>query len=114
MKTETELVVDPLLQPQQVENFRLDLLWHHEQVGIILVKGPHPKQAVEYPGHLVAVHQTDLRHPEGQLAIRMGTGTEQKHSARAIHRLDGVCLVVHLGGVHVLAVVFPVSAAFPK
>ena len=37
-----------------------------------------------------------------------------EHGARAVHRLDGEILIVDLGGVHVLFVVSPVSALFPK
>ena len=37
-----------------------------------------------------------------------------KHTARAVHRLDSVVFIINYSCVHIFFVVIPVSASFPK
>ena len=47
------------------------LIWsgRHEDVRIVLREAAHAHQAVQRAGHLVAVHQTQLAHAHGQIAV---------------------------------------------
>jgi hypothetical protein len=83
-------------------------------MGIVLVKGPDPEQAVEHAGQLVAVHQPDLRGADGQFPVGVRPGAVKQHAAGAVHGFDGIGLFIHLGGVHVFPVVLPVAAFLPQ
>ena len=114
MEPQAEGAVDAIHQLQDPQDFSLDLFGGHEDVGVVLVKGPHPEQSVEHAAQFVAVHQAHFGGPDGQVAIGGVLAAEEQHAARAVHGLDGVVGLVDDRGVHVFAVVFPVAAALPQ
>ncbi|SCJ66831.1 Uncharacterised protein [Anaerotruncus sp. 2789STDY5834896] len=83
-------------------------------MGVVLGKAAHPHQAVQRARELVPVHQAQLAHPQRQVAIGAGLGLVHQHAAGAVHRFDGVVLLVDDGGVHVVFIVIPVTAALPQ
>ena len=51
---------------------------------------------------------------EREVFVGMNAAVIGEHSTRAVHRFDGVILLVDLGGVHVLFVVIPVAGSLPE
>ena len=45
------------------------VLLGREDVGVVLRHAPHPREAVDDAGLLVAVHRAELEHPQRQLAV---------------------------------------------
>ncbi len=78
------------------------------------VKAADAEQAVQRAAQLVAVHQAELAHAHGQVAVGVGLGGVDQHAAGAVHGLDAVLLVVDDGGVHVVLVVIPVAGGLPQ
>ena len=101
-------------QPHRLLDHVLHLVPGHEHVGVVLGEAAHPEQAVEGPGQLVAVDQTQLSHPQGQLLVGVGLAGVHQHAAGAVHGLDGEVHVVDDGGVHIVLVVVPVTGALPE
>ncbi|MPM68873.1 hypothetical protein SDC9_115808 [bioreactor metagenome] len=83
-------------------------------MGVVLGKAAYPHEAVESTGELVAVYQAKLTHAQRQVAVGMGLGFENQHSAGTVHRLEGIIDVVDNRGIHVVFVMIPVAAAVPK
>ena len=107
-------VVHLVEQADNVLDLALHLFPGHEDVGIVLGKAPDAEQSVERAGQLMAMHQTQFAHPQGQIAVGMGlTGVDQ-HTAGAVHGLDGVILAVDDGGVHIVLVMIPVAGLLPQ
>ena len=69
---------------------------------------------MERAGQLMAMHQTQLAHPQRQVAVGMGLAGVDQHPAGAVHGLDGVILAVDDGGVHIVLVVIPVAGLLPQ
>ena len=81
---------------------------------VVLRKATHTHQAVQGAGFFVAVHQAQLSHPAGQIAVAPHAALECQDAARAVHRLDGIILIIDPGGVHILAVGDPMTALLPQ
>ncbi len=69
MKSQAEGAVNAIHQLENAQDFRLDLVRRHENVGVVLMKGAHPEQSVEHAAELVAVDESDLRRANGQIAV---------------------------------------------
>jgi hypothetical protein len=67
---------------QHPENFAFDLVRGHEDVGVVLVKGPHPEQPGKHAAELVAVHQPDFPGPQGQVPVGVGLASVTAASRR--------------------------------
>ena len=66
---------------EQTLDHVLDLVLHlipgHEDVGVVLGEAADAEQAVERAGQLVTVHQTQLAHAQGQIAVGVGLGLDR-------------------------------------
>ena len=92
---EVEVVEPEVPQERQHEGQRgVELVGHlltgAEEVGVVLGHPPHPGQAVDHPGLLVAVDGAELEHPQGQLAVRPLAALVDEDVERAVHRLQVV------------------------
>ncbi len=83
-------------------------------MGIILVKGPDPKEPGKGAAQFVPVDKADFPGPQRQVPVGVGPGFVQQHTAGAVHGFDGILFVIDYAGVHVLPVVIPVAALFPQ
>ena len=83
-------------------------------MGIILREAAHAEQTVQCAGQLMTVYQTQLADTQRQLLVGVRLSLVDQHTARAVHRLDCVILVIDDGGIHVLLVVIPVTGALPQ
>ncbi len=93
----------------------VDLLLGAEDVRVVLGHIAHAGEPVERPGELVAVERRRLRVAQRQVAVAAQLAAEQEHVARAVHRLDGVgVLVVDRDQEHVLAELLPVARGDPE
>jgi hypothetical protein len=111
---EAEVVVDRHDEVRDVHDLLGDLLARDVEVGVVLREAPHAEQPVELSGLLVPVDHAELRQAEREVAVRAGLAGEDDGAAGAVHRLDGIILVVDPGGVHVLLVVVPVAGLLPQ
>ena len=114
MVLEAELLVHLVDDLHDGGDLVLDLLGGDVDMGIVLSEAPDAEQPMELSGLLMPVHHTELRQAEREVAVRAGLAGEDDGAAGAVHRLDGVILVVDLGGVHVLLVVVPVAGLLPQ
>ena len=86
-----------------------------EDVRIVLGEAAHAHQAVQRARRLVAMHDAELGHAIGQLAVGPQPVLEDLDVARAVHRLDGeLALVLGHRGEHVLAERLPVARGLPQ
>ena len=91
-----------------------DLVRTDEQVGVVLLELAHAEQAVQGTLELVTVVDAGLGQLERQVTVAARLALVDEAGTRAVHRLDGVVLVVDLGRVHVLLVVVPVTGGLPQ
>ena len=91
-------VVEPVVA-QQVEDevqrpheLGVHLLAGAEDVGVVLGHAPHPGQALQHAGLLVAVDRAELEEPHRQLAVGALVAPVHEDVERAVHRLEVVLL----------------------
>lgn len=79
-------------QVQHFHYFTFDLVRAAEDVGIILLELPHPREARERPMQLVSVQDSKVSHSVRQVLV--GSLDESKHDAVAwaVHRLEPILL----------------------
>ena len=109
-----ELAVNLVDQPGNALDLVLDLVVPHENVRVVLGKAAHPHQAVELSALLMAVHQSQLAHPQGQLPVGVGRILVHQHAAGAVHGLNREILLVDHRGVHIVLVVIPMPGILPQ
>jgi len=82
-------------------------------MGVVLRELPHAGQAVQHARLLVAVDGAQLEVPQGQVPVAADLRFVDHHVREAVHGLDPVALVLHLGEVHGFLVVVHVARADP-
>ena len=83
-------------------------------MGVILRELAHPHQTVKHPGLFVAVNRPQFEIAQRQIAVGADLRLVDQHVGEAVHRLDAVGLLIHLGEVHVLPVVIEVARPLPE
>ena len=83
-------------------------------MGIILCEAANTHKTVKRTGKLVPVNKAEFAHAKRQILIGMHLRFINEHAAGAVHRLNCIILIVDNGGVHILFIVIPVTAALPK
>ena len=81
---------------------------------IVLGKAAHPHQPVQGTRGLVAVAGTKLRQTQRQVLVALQALVEDLNMARTVHRLDGVVVLLRLGGEHVVVELVPVTGLLPQ
>ena len=92
----------------------LDLLFRHEDMGVVLGETAHPHQAVEGARQLVPVDDAQFPDPQRQVAVGAHLGLVYQDAARAVHGFDGEILVVDDGGIHVVLIMVPMPRPLPQ
>ena len=110
----TEYGVNLVKQTNDIFDFVLHLIPGHKDMGVVLGEAANAEKTVKRTGKLVTVNQTKLRHAKRQVAVRVRLKLVNKHTAGAVHGLDGKVGVVNNGGVHILFIVIPVTGTLPK
>src|SRR6266568_341213 len=94
--------------------FGIQLFRSAEDVGIILGKAAHPHETMKHSGPLMAMHRAELEETERKITITPELGLVDHHVGEAVHRLDAVALLVHLGEIHIFTVVLIVPRTLPE
>ena len=111
-KTEKSVYfVDDLYDPFDLFG---DLFGGHKDMRVVLREATHPHEPVELPALLVAVHEPQFAHTDGQVFVAVRRKLVHEHSAGAVHGLHSAVLAVDLRRVHIVFIVLPVSRIFPK
>ena len=82
---------------------------------VILRKAAHAHQPMHRARRLIAMHDAELSHAQGQIAVALETMLENLHMTRTVHRLQREPALVlgflagGLRGEHVLAIPVPVA-----
>ena len=92
----------------------LDLIGRHEDVRIVLREAADAEQTVQRAGQLMTVHDAELAHAQRQITVGVRLGLIDQHTAGAVHRLERKRHIVDDGGIHIIFIVIPVTAAVPK
>ena len=92
----------------------LNLVIPHENMSIILCKAAHPHQTVKLSALLMAVNQTQFAHAQGQVTVGMRLVLIYQHTARTVHWLNRVILLIDHRGIHVILVMIPVAGILPQ
>ena len=75
-------------------------------MGVVLREAPDAGEAVKLAALLVAVERGELGVAQGQVPVGVGARVEERHVARAVHRLEAVArLAVDHRGEHGVDVV---------
>jgi len=69
MKTKAKGAVNSFHQFQHSQNLTLYLIRRHENMGIILMKSPHPEKAGKNTTQFVPVYQANLGGPDWKIFI---------------------------------------------
>src|SRR6476646_5389376 len=101
-------------QLQQIGDLGLHLLGAAVQVRVVLGELPHPHEARERAGALVAVVAPHLRVADGQIAVGAERPLVDEGGLRAVHRLEAEDLVLDLELEHVVLVELPVPGLLPE
>src|SRR5258707_29206 len=71
-----------------------DLLFHAEQVGVVLREAADAGHAVELAGFFEAIDRAELRQADRQLLIAAALGPVDLDVVRAVHRLEEIGLLL--------------------
>jgi hypothetical protein len=114
MSREAEVRIDALQQRRVGDALVEDMVLGAEDVAVVLREGPHPHDAVQPAGGLVAVALAELSVAQRQVAVALDALLEDQDVSGAVHRLERVVALLRLGGEHVLPVLAPVPGPFPQ
>ena len=91
-----------------------DLVGYAEDVGVILLEPPHPRQPCQSAGQFVPMEHSKVGHPKRQVLV--GTCGLVKHDAVAgtVHRLQSESLFLNADLEHVLSIVVPMARGLPQ
>ncbi|MNI62408.1 hypothetical protein D3C73_1177290 [compost metagenome] len=95
-------------------DFRLDLLRQDEQVRVVLAEGADPHHSAKRSRQLMPVHLAEFGQPDRQLPVGAQLVFVNQHMARTVHRLQRVLAVVHVGKIHIVLEMIPVSGLLPE
>lgn len=87
---------------------------HTEDVGVILHKSTHTRQASERTRRFIPVHDTEFCHPYRELLVATIPGVEYETVTGAVHRLESPLLLLNVECEHVVFVVLPVPRRLPE
>src|SRR5487761_1879499 len=108
---ETEMV----LEVEDAQELRLDLVLADEDVGVVLLELADPEQAMERPRPLEPVQRIDVRVAERKLTVAVPLQLVDDMGVGAVHRLEAVGgALVHRNPEHVVAEVVPVPGGLPQ
>ena len=111
---EPEVGVDVLQETAELRDLLLDLLLGAEDVRVVLHEAADAHDAVQRSARLVARAVAELGETERKVLVAPRAALEDLDRARAVHGLHGEEALLALGDEHVLLVVRPVAAPFPK
>lgn len=111
---EPEHRVDGIEELQSRRGLLLDLLDGAEDVSVVLLETPDPREPSQSARQLVAMEHTEIGHTQGQLAPRSVAHVEHHAVAGAIHGFQRKRLLLRGEGEHVLGVVLPVARGLPQ
>ena len=83
-------------------------------MGVVLSEAAHTEKAMQSSGELMTMYKTQFSHSEWQIAIGTHLCLIYKHSARAVHGLNGKIGLVDHGGIHIVLIVIPMTGTLPK
>ena len=101
-------------EPRDGLDLRVQLFRGAKDVGIVLGELAGPEEAVEDPRLLVPVHRAQLEIPEREIPVAADLRLVNEHVGDAVHGLDPVELLVHLGKIHVFPVVIEMARPLPE
>ena len=113
-RLESEHVIDRLLELEHAADLGLDLIWSTEDVGVVHRQLPHPQQAVQRPGALVAKQPIRLRETQRQVAVAARLEAEDERGLGAVHRFERVVFILDFELEHALFVEVPVAGLLPQ
>ena len=111
---EAELFVNAVDQADNATDFVFDLFRCHEDMSIVLVEATNTHQTVQSTGFFMSVYQTDFTHTDRQISVGMHILFVNQHAAGAVHRFDCIVFIIDNCCIHVIFVVFPVTASVPQ
>ena len=95
-------------------NFISNLLTAHKDVGIVLSEATNTEKTVKRALKLMTVNHTKLAYTHRKLTVGVGLAAVNHNSTGTVHRLNAVCFLINKSRVHIILIVIPVSACFPK
>src|ERR1019366_4484148 len=94
---------------------RFDLLFGHEDVGVVLLELADTQKSVQGPRSLEAMERVQLQVAQGELAVAVPAQVVDDVGVGAVHGLDAIGgLFVDRNDEHVLPVVVPVARRLPQ
>src|SRR5574344_10397 len=111
---ESEIAVDFLDEGAEVRDFRGDLVFGAEDVGVVLDEAAHAHKAVHGAGRFVAVALAEFGEAHRKIAPAAESVVEDLNVAGAVHGLHGHFHVARHGLEHVLVVLVGMAGLDPK
>mmetsp|Transcript_31552 Transcript_31552/g.71364 ORF Transcript_31552/g.71364 Transcript_31552/m.71364 type:complete len:293 (+) Transcript_31552:343-1221(+) len=99
---------------ERAEDLLLDLVLSTEDMAVVLLKPADPGKARECARQLVAVEDTEVRVPDGQVTVAPEFATEHQTMARAVHRLHRPLLAFNIEAKHGVLVVLGMTTGVPQ
>ncbi len=113
-RLQTEDGVDRLLELEHTADLVLHLVWAAVDVRVVHRQLPHPQEAIERPGALVAQQAIVLGKAQWQVAIAARLEAIHERGLGTVHRLEGVLLFLDFELVHAVLVEVPVARLAPQ
>lgn len=96
------------------DDFVGDLFPSHKDVRVVLREASDSEKSVKRALEFVTVNESEFAHAQRQIAITVRLALVNHNAARAVHRLYAIHFVVDDRGIHIVFIVIPVTARFPK
>ena len=91
-----------------------DLVGHAEDVGVVLLEPPHPRESCQCAGQLVPMKYSKVSYPQREVFVRTCGLVEHYAVPGTVHRLQAESLLLDADLEHVLCVVVPVARGLPQ
>ena len=99
---EAKDAVNMLEEVEATLHLRPNLVGHAEDVGVVLLEPPHPRQSCQSTGQLVPMEHPKVGHPKRQVFVGACGLVEHDAVAGAVHRLQSESLFLDADLEHVL------------
>ena len=111
---QAELFVCLVEEVHDAGDFFFHLARQHEDMGVVLSEAADAEQAVEGTVEFMAMDQAEFSHAHREVAVTVDIALIDQDAAWAVHRFDGVRLIIDGCKIHIVAVMIPVTGLFPE
>ena len=111
---EAKDAVNMLEEVETSLHLRPDLVGHAEDMGVVLLEPPHPRESCQCARQLVPMKYPKVSHPQREVFVRTCGLVEHYAVTRTVHRLQAESLLLDADLEHIFGIVVPVAGGLPQ